>query len=195
MLVPCAWQHFKRIREDESVLERFGLISRDRGQIREYFFTLGSVLPHKNLKWIAEAAKQNPDRLFVVTGSLELSDYIGSTGLLELENVTVTGYLTDGQVKALMKHAAACIHPSLSEGFGIPPLEALSAGSRILLSDAGCLPEIYGGSAVYFDPRIYRPIRMEELMRREAGPAEDVLKKYSWKRSAVRLKKILEEVR
>ena len=103
MLVPCAWQHFKRIREDESVLERFGLISRDRGQIREYFFTLGSVLPHKNLKWIAEAAKQNPDRLFVVTGSLELSDYIGSTGLLELENVTVTGYLTDGQVKALMK--------------------------------------------------------------------------------------------
>ena len=195
MLVPCAWQHFKRIREDESVLERFGLISRDRGQIREYFFTLGSVLPHKNLKWIAEAAKQNPDRLFVVTGSLELSDYIGSTGLLELENVTVTGYLTDGQVKALMKHAAACIHPSLSEGFGIPPLEALSAGSRILLSDAGCLPEIYGGSAVYFDPRIYRPIRMEELMRREASPAEDVLKKYSWKRSAVRLKKILEEVR
>ena len=181
MLVPCAWQHLKRIREDESVLETFGLISRESGQIREYFFTLGSVLPHKNLKWIAEAAKQNPDRLFVVTGSLELSDYIGSTGLLELE--------------ALMKHAAACIHPSLSEGFGIPPLEALSAGSRILLSDAGCLPEIYGGSAVYFDPRIYRPIRMEELMRREAGPAEDVLKKYSWKRSAVRLKKILEEVR
>ena len=44
MLVPCAWQHFRRIREDESVLERFGLISRDRGLIREYFFTLGSVL-------------------------------------------------------------------------------------------------------------------------------------------------------
>jgi glycosyltransferase involved in cell wall biosynthesis len=193
-LVPCAWQHLKRIREDLSVLDEFELVRKDSGQVRPYYFTLGSVLPHKNLKWIAEAARQNPDSLFVVTGSLELSDYIGSTGLLELENVIVTGYLTDEKVKALMKHAAACIHPSLSEGFGIPPMEALSAGSRILLSDAGCLPEIYGGSAVYFDPRIYAPIRMEELMSREAGPAGDVLKKYSWRRSALRLKKVLEEI-
>ena len=55
-----------------------------------------------------------------------------------------------------MQHCRAFLHPAVFEGFGIPPLEALSQGARILLSNASCLPELYGDTAAYFDPQDYQ---------------------------------------
>jgi glycosyltransferase involved in cell wall biosynthesis len=162
--------------------------------VREYCFSLGSVLYHKNLNWIVRAAEKNPGRLFLVTGSLDLSSFAKDSKISKGSNIIMTGYLPDSQVKALMRHAAAFIHPSLSEGFGIPPMEAMSVGAKLLLSSASCLPEIYSDSAVYFDPLDYESIDMDRLLGTECSSADQVLDKYSWKKSAKRLRKLLIDI-
>ena len=72
--------------------------------------------------------------------------------LKELPNVKLLGYVSDGQVKWLMQNCKAFIFPSYYEGFGIPPLEALSVGAKIVVGNAASLPEIYKKSAYYIDP-------------------------------------------
>jgi glycosyltransferase involved in cell wall biosynthesis len=187
-LVPCAWQHFDRLAEDEKVFSRLGL---KPDQV--YFFALGSGLKHKNFEWVVQAAAQNPSYQFIVTGNNRLSDYGAEISRQKLENLTFTGYLSDQEVKALMRRARAFLHPSLYEGFGIPPLEALSVGTEIIISNASCLPEIYGDAARYIDPRDYR-IDMDEILRREFNPESDVLQRYSWSKSAQALDAILTEM-
>jgi glycosyltransferase involved in cell wall biosynthesis len=70
---------------------------------------------------------------------------------LKTSNIHFTGYLTDGEIKALMQNCRAFIHPAIYEGFGIPPLEAMSCGADLIISTATCLPEIYEKSGIpYF---------------------------------------------
>ena len=61
------------------------------------------------------------------------------------------GIWEDEEVKALMKNCKAFVFPSYYEGFGIPPLEAMSVGARIIVAKSASLPEIYGDAAVYID--------------------------------------------
>lgn len=180
-----AWQHYQDIIPDFKILDELGL---KEGQ--EYFFTLGSGLPHKNLRWIVKAAMNNPKKIFVVTGNNKISNYINEIGLNQLKNVIVTGYISDQQVKALMMKARAFIHPSFCEGFGIPPLEALSTGCEILISNASCLPEIYEDSAKYFDPYDYN-ISITSILNEKSNSCDKVLNKYSWNKSAVQLLELL----
>ena len=69
------------------------------------------------------------------------------------------------------------------EGFGIPPLEALSLGAPIALARASCLPELYGDTARYFDPYDY-DVDLDALFAKPAAPPDKVLAKYSWEKSA-----------
>lgn len=183
-----AWQHYERIRTDNIVLEKYKLRN------KTYYFSLGSGLKHKNLLWIVNAAIKNPDCLFVVTGSNKFSNYLSDIGLGTISNIIYTGYLKDEEVKALMSNCKAFIHPAFCEGFGIPPLEALSCGTNILISNASCLPEIYGDSAVYFEPHDYDI----DMGKYDKFPGEKeisiVLKKYSWKMSAISLCEIIDNL-
>ena len=77
------------------------------------------------------------------------SEEIGD--LSQLRNVILLGYVSDEEVKALMQKCKAFVFPSYYEGFGIPPLEALSAGARIIIARSASLPEIYGNAALYID--------------------------------------------
>ena len=187
-IIPNAWQHFDRIVPDESVIDRFGLC---RGQ---YLFALGSRSYHKNFKWIAEAAKQNPQYTFIVSGSNNLGT--SDTALdTKLDNLIYAGYLSDGQIKALAAHCKAFIQPSLYEGFGIPPLEAMSTGARCIVSNATSLPEIYGDSVWYIDPLNYKGIDIDKIMSAEIKDNREVLDRFSWERSARRLYALLQHVR
>lgn len=91
--------------------------------------------------------------------------------------------MQDGENKALMQHCKAFLHPAVFEGFGIPPLEALSQGAPILLSNASCLPELYGKTARYFDPYDY-DVDLDALLSQPVEPAGEVLEKFSWDRTA-----------
>ena len=74
--------------------------------------------------------------------------------------------VSDAELADLYHNASAFVFPSLSEGFGLPPLEAMAHNAPVLASNASCLPEILGDAALYFDP--YKP---EDL----ADKAEEIL--------------------
>ena len=82
-----------------------------------------------------------------------------------------------------MRHCKAFLHPAVFEGFGIPPLEALSQGAKILLSNASCLPELYGDTAAYFDPCGY-DVDLDALLAQPVSKPDKLLEKYSWDKTA-----------
>jgi glycosyltransferase involved in cell wall biosynthesis len=118
-------------------------------------------------------------------------------GLVEL-----TGYVSDEQLALLYQNAQAFVFPTLSEGFGLPGLEAMSLGCPVLCSDIPVLKEIYGQAAEYFDPSKPKDIaqkivdfeknnnRKKELI--EKGYA--LLKKYSWQKMASETLKVYDKV-
>lgn len=179
-----AWQHFQDVATDDKVFQRLPN-NIHRG---EYFFSLSSLTPQKNFVWILEVAKRNPQLQFVVTGKVEGFTKLG--GEQKSNNIHFTGYLTDGEIKALMTGCRAFIHPAIYEGFGITPLEALSCGAELIVSNATCLPEIYGNSAHYIDPYNY-DVDLECLLSGTTSAASDVLGKYNWEREAEKLLEIL----
>ena len=185
-VIYSAWQHFESIKTDGSVLERLGL---EKGK---YCFSLGSRFYHKNFRWIAAAASQNPQYRFVISGSSLLST---SDDLLNSEapgNLIFAGYLKDEEVKALMRSCRVFILPSLYEGFGIPPMEAMSTGARCIVSDTSSLPEIYGDSVYYIDPLRYNGIDIDRIISAEIRDNSEVLNRFSWKKSAYRFKKVID---
>ena len=98
----------------------------------------------------------------------------------------------DAQLGRYYGHAAAFIYPSLYEGFGIPPLEAMSAGCPVLCSDRSSIPEVCGDAAHYFDPEAVDAIRhaMERIVEHPEYRAELVargdarLPHFSWEQCA-----------
>ena len=196
-LIPEGWQHFERIQYDENALERYGL------KRREYFFSMGSRDPGKNLKWIIASARRNPKMVYAVSGNVNRDVFSGSDADVEQdmdrglqkqevqmpENIRFLGYVRDEEAKTLMRECKAFLFPSFYEGFGLPPLEALSAGCPcIVVSDIPVMREIFEEEAVYIDPNT-----VNEFACRRSN-AEKILKKYSWKKSAKKLLCILERM-
>lgn len=180
-LVTCGWEHMEKIVADDGIFSKLPII-----KDKEYFFSLGSRYKHKNFRWVIDTAKRNPQYQFVITGTDNYSSVDGELNSIKPSNVVFTGYISDGEIKSLMQHCRALIQPSLYEGFGLPPLEALSQGAEIIVSNASCLPEIYRKSAYYIDPYSEGCDLDKLLEERTENPAE-ILKEYSWKRAADQL--------
>lgn len=177
-VIPNGWEHLKRIDYDDTIFDRHPEIEKG-----SYYYSLGSVAKHKNYKWIHEVAKRNPNKMFLVAGNISRNVWGIDEAELKLENVVFLGYVSDEENKSLMKNCKAFLHPSKYEGFGIPPLEALSLGKKIIVANATCLPEIFGKSAVYFDPDDY-DVDIERLENIEVNNSEEILRKYTWENAA-----------
>lgn len=147
-VIPNGGEHLARVTPDDDVVERLGL--RDRG----FFLFIGSPAPNKNLRTAIEAFADPrlKDWPFIIVGSLDLSVFGTATSALPA-NVRTTGRLSDEEVSGLLRHARALVFPSLYEGFGIPPLEAMLAGCPVLASDIPPVREVCGQAAWFFDPR------------------------------------------
>ena len=185
-VIYCGWDHFKQIAGDYSVFDDFPVLS------RPFYFSLGSLSKRKNIKWIIEYAKKNPDTIFAISGvSLPTvkSDELDNPAP---KNVVLLGYLDDSKVKALMEKCKAFIQPSYYEGFGIPPLEALSCGAKIIVSNAASLPEIYGQTAHYIDP-FNTDVDLDELLSQPVDPPDEILKKYSYDTSARQVYELIQK--
>ena len=173
-----AWQHMNGICPSEALFERYPQLKE-----KNYFFSMASLAPNKNIKWIMEAAKQHPDQMFVIAGG-------GRFNGDKPTNTLFLGYVSDEDAKALMANCKAFLFPTFYEGFGMPPLEAVACGaSQIIVSDTPCMREVYGEYASYLNPRKPEEWIVEE---RKNDNLEELLNKYSWKATAEIVKKLME---
>lgn len=149
----------------------------------DFFLSVGSSSANKNFEYVIHLAEQNPAKNFIVTGKI----YTDYTEIAKrLPNVQFTGYLSDEELHYLYSHCNGFILPSLYEGFGLPPLEALSCGCRkIIVSDIPVFREVYGNVANFFDPYDYaHTVSLENLKSAGEAETEQVLRKYSWENTA-----------
>lgn len=183
-VVKNAWQHFEKTEYDENALNKYGLTE------KEYYFALSSMAPNKNFNWIQKVAASNPDDMFVIAG-MKKNDIYGDKGELDRQdNVKCLGYVSDGEAKELMKHSRAFLFPTLYEGFGIPPLEALSTGTDVIVSDTPCMHEVLQDAAEYIDPCRF-DYKLDSIKGCSQQTREKVLNMYGWDKSAKKLYEIL----
>jgi len=125
---------------------------------KQFLLYLGRPLPHKNLWRLIEAFRllqaDHPSLYLVLGGKIDeayqqIQDRIKSEGI---ERIIFTGFVNDHELRWLYENCAAYVFPSLSEGFGLPALEAQVHGAPLVSTNATCSPEIYGKGAHYFDP-------------------------------------------
>ncbi|HSW37378.1 MAG TPA: glycosyltransferase family 1 protein [Candidatus Saccharimonadales bacterium] len=180
---------------------------------KQFIMYLGRPTPHKNLGRLIETHQkllgQHPDLLLVLAGKKDVNYRRIEAGVRQrqLSNIIFTDFVSEGQLRWLYENCAAYIFPSLSEGFGLPGLEAMIHGAPVVSSNATCLPEVYGQAAHYFDPidvnsmaRAIHEVLSDEKLRQslvEAGRQQ--AGNYSWQRMAEQTleiyKKALGEIR
>jgi len=140
--------HLDAVVPDATILERHEL------QARPYLLAIGSLARHKNLAMLIEAFAEAdlPGVDLVIAGGGNPRVFQGA-GLREAPNIRFLGRVSDEELKALYggAHAFAC--PSLSEGFGFTPLEAMRMGCPVVATTGGAVPEVCGDAALYADPR------------------------------------------
>lgn len=180
-IVNCAWNHMEFILEDESVFKKYPSIIKG-----DYFFTLGGTGTNRNFKWIYSVAEKFPDTVFVIAGR--------NDGEKARPNIIRTGSLSDGEIKALYKNCKSYLYPSLDEGFGITPLEALGCGASIIISDIPVFREIYKGAAHYIKPDNVE-VNIERLLKERVDSPSEILSKYTWENAASDFLKILSDFR
>ena len=174
------WQHFSPEIKKDDFAEKFSFLSDKDGQ---YFYTMSTLKKNKNFKWIVDNAKYNPDKTYAVAGKIDVKKFGTSASEYEAPNIHYLGYVSDDDAKLLMKHAKAFIFPSIYEGFGIPPLEALAMGTPVISSNASCLPEIFEDTVHYINPH-KADVKLEEVLQTPVVSAEKLLTRYSWRNSA-----------
>lgn len=185
-IIKCGWQHMNKITAAENTFEKYDFLKPDN-----YYFSMSSLEANKNFKWILHAAKNNPDSVFAIAGGGKLKGAAEAGKFVDLPNVHFLGYVSDEDAKTLMANCKAFLFPTLYEGFGMPPLEAVSCGcSRIIISDTPCMHEIYGEFADYLNPD-KTDMDLEGLQSEKTSDIKQVLDKYSWHKSACELVELL----
>ena len=122
-----------------------------------YVLTLGSIEPRKNLATLLRAwprvAERRPDLTLALAGGGNA--IYGSVGIdpASLPRVRLLGYVDDAALPALYGGCETFVFPSVYEGFGLPPLEAMACGVAVVCSDATALPEVVGDAAVMVNPK------------------------------------------
>lgn len=136
---------------------------------KPYVLYVGNDYPHKNLKRLKLAFKKLN---------------------LDYELILVTEFISDEEMNELYKKASLYIQPSLIEGFGLPPLEAMARGVPVVSSNAACLPEILEDAVIYFNPldinditeKIKKALSDNEIRKRLVQKGFEQVKKYSWQK-------------
>jgi glycosyltransferase involved in cell wall biosynthesis len=184
---------------------------RERYQLTDPFVLyVGNIKPHKNIERLIDAfalvRKRGWDRLTLLIIGDEISKYAALRRAVQryklYKQVRFLGFMSAETLAVLYRLAAAFAFPSLYEGFGLPPLEAMASGAPVVASNVSSLPEVLGDAAVLVDPYdpasiadgICRVLDDEKLRAslREKGFAR--VRDFSWERSVRRIHGIYLEV-
>lgn len=146
-VVPNGADHILRVRPDRSILHRHNLTT------GAYFLAIGSLAPHKNIGLLTHAARARADTSMplVIAGGGNASVF-ADTGITPSQDVRPIGRVTDAELRALYENATALVFPSLTEGFGLPPVEAMFCGCPVIASTGGAVPEVCGEAVLLVDP-------------------------------------------
>jgi glycosyltransferase involved in cell wall biosynthesis len=171
----------------------------------------GNIKPHKNLERLIEAfhiLRQNPalkDVQLLIIGD-EVSKYAMLRRAVHRhklhKHVRFFGFVSHETLAALYRLADVFVFPSLYEGFGLPPLEAMASGTPVIASNVSSLPEVVGEAALMIDP--YEPQAIADAIRRVLDEPElrgtlrvrglARAREFSWERSIRRVRQIYDEV-
>ena len=176
----------------------------------QFVLYVGNIKPHKNLVRLIEAFDE-----LRRTGSEELTLLIIGDEISKLpalrravhsyklhKHVRFLGFVSEGTLRILYRLAALFVFPSLYEGFGLPPLEAMASGTPVVASNQSSLPEVAGDAAVLVDPYdvgsivdgmrrvLTDPVLAADLRRR--GPLR--AREFSWARSVEKTRAVYERV-
>lgn len=181
------------------------LLEKYKLENQKYFLYVGNAYPHKNLKTAIEAIvsfneeqktkNEKPIYLVVVSGRgvfrYRLEKEVRKLKAEEL--VKVLNFVPDEELQILYKNSLAFLFPSLSEGFGLPGLEAMQAGTIVLSSNIPIFKEIYKDASMYFEPKdvdsmtkmMKKVIQMKKEERlKKIKKSQKLLKQYSWENMA-----------
>jgi len=174
-----------------------------RGIVKPYFLYVGNAYPHKNLERLlqvfASLRKDGLESQLVLVGKMDhfylrLKGEAERLGLIGNGDVIFYGFAEEPELAELYRRARAYVFPSLLEGFGLPPLEAMRYGTPVAAAGSSCLPEILGDAAIYFDPedvddmaRAMRRVYDDERLRTElADLGKARVARFSWRDCAER---------
>ncbi len=155
---------------------------------------------HKNLIRLVQAFKillskyhQDLDMVFIGKFDERFPELPAEVEKLKLSNrVKFTGFVEEGELPLFYNAAAAFVFPSLAEGFGLPPLEAMASGTPVVSSNVSCMPEVLGDAAYYFDPlsiqdiakKINSVLNNPKLRQKLIADGTRQVRKYSFERMA-----------
>jgi glycosyltransferase involved in cell wall biosynthesis len=183
---------------------------RERFQLGdEFVLYAGNVKPHKNVERLIQAfdmvRRRGLDHLKLVIIGDEVSKYAALRRAVHRHQlhkyVRFLGYLPEETLAVMYRLAAVFVFPSLYEGFGLPPLEAMASGTPVVTSNVSSLPEVAGDAAILVDP--YDPaaiaegmyaVLTDERMRRELRrKGLERARQFSWESSVRRVREIYTE--
>ncbi len=135
--------HITSVAADASVLERLGLAG------RKFFLGVGVDSANKNIATVVDAFHRArfDDTVLVLTGAKDPKVF-GEIGQIKSDDVRMVGFIPDSELRTLYEHALALVFPSFYEGFGLPPLEAMTCGCPVIISEQPALIEVCGDVAL-----------------------------------------------
>lgn len=185
-------EHLKAIQPDDRILAKIP---------KDYVLAVSSQNPTKNFKLVLEVAEQLPDIHFVIAGGSNAKVFTGKKEKA-LANVHYVGYVSDQELVALYRHARVFVYPSLYEGFGIPPLEAMLNGCPVIAAEKASLPEVLESNVLYCNPFYKKDLERSIVLllddkNNKRISSKIFLDKYSWKKECnkilIELHKIYED--
>ncbi len=172
---------------------------------KPYILYVGNAYPHKNLERLILSFKKliedkRMDYQLVLVGEL---DYFYQrlkkmSFAVPSGRIIFTDFVSDPDLNILYQNASLYVFPSLGEGFGLPPLEAMAFGLPVVCSKATCLPEILGRAALYFDPenteemaeKIKQVLKDKKLQEKLIDQGFKRIQKYQWSKMTQKTLKI-----
>jgi len=191
--------------EGIEVLSRYGV-----DPARRFWLYVGGLSPHKNLLRLIEAfAQLGEQERLVLVGDFgdvfhtHVPELRAAVERLKLtDRVQFTGFVPDSDLAYFYTRAYALIQPSLMEGFGLPPVEAMACGTPVVSSTAGSLSEVIGDAGLYFDPTDVIAITTAMALLRDSPSLRERLARralvrstrFTWERAANSLLECFDEL-
>ena len=161
-----------------------------------FALAVSSLDPRKNFNRLIEAFNDIQDCKLYIVGTRH-RNFNHQDDSAATQNIRYLGRVTDEELVQLYNQAVCFIFPSLYEGFGLPPIEAMSCGCPVLVSDIPVLHEVCGDAATYFDP--YNPYAIKKAINQfleaneKRNSGYDKAHRFSWTASAKTLISLLKE--